>query len=51
MDERYYGLAKLLLFGVLAVGFGFQQLWSLKRAKEKTAREKAESASSTQKAP
>jgi hypothetical protein len=41
MDERYYGLIELLLFGLLAVGFGVQQLWSLRKAKEKAAREKA----------
>ncbi|MCZ8187416.1 MAG: hypothetical protein O9308_13630 [Beijerinckiaceae bacterium] len=41
MDERYYGLIELLLFGALAIGFGVQQLWSLRKAKEKAAREKA----------
>lgn len=41
MDDRYFGLIELLLFGAMAIGFGVQQLWSLRRAKEKAARKKA----------
>ncbi|WP_284178887.1 hypothetical protein [Rhabdaerophilum sp. SD176] len=40
MDEHYFGLIKLLVFGALGIGLGVHQLWSLRRAREKQAKEK-----------
>lgn len=38
MDEHFFGLIKLLVFGALGIGLGVHQLWSLRRAREKAAR-------------
>ncbi len=31
MDDSWFGLIELLLVGAACLGFGFQQLWSLRR--------------------
>ena len=33
MDAKYYGIVELALTGALVLGFGFWQLWSLRRDK------------------
>lgn len=42
MDEHHFGLIKLLVCGALGIGLGVHQLWSLRRAREKRASEKAD---------
>lgn len=31
IDPRYYGLVELVIFGAIALGIGFWQLWSVSR--------------------
>lgn len=35
IDPEYYGLVEIIVGGVIVLGFGFWQLWDLKREKRK----------------